>query len=163
MKGSTKGWIYFITNYEDVKIGFTYNISKRLNQLQTANPKKLCLLGFIKKEREFEVSIHSIFKTLCPESHLRGEWFCLAKIYKYLGLFNIDYNKNIPKPINIEFANHKKININYNKKRLEWRKWKNRAKNVGVKPLPARRPTTRERDVWRNLIIQKENYSGTSK
>lgn len=44
-----------------------------------------------------------------------------------------------------------------NKKRTEWRKWKKRAKQVGVEPLPARRPTPAQKEAWINEIKKKEN------
>jgi hypothetical protein len=44
----------------------------------------------------------------------------------------------------------------YNKKRREWHKWKKRAKNVGIDPLPARRPTPAQKKDWINEIKEKE-------
>jgi len=44
-----------------------------------------------------------------------------------------------------------------NKKRTEWRKWKKRAKAVGLEPLPARRPTPAQKEAWINEIKEKEN------
>ena len=43
-----------------------------------------------------------------------------------------------------------------NKKRTEWRRWKKRAKKVGLAPLPARRPTPAQKEEWINEIKQKE-------
>ena len=45
----------------------------------------------------------------------------------------------------------------YNKKRREWHKWKKRAEAVGIKPLPARRPTPAQKETWINEIKAKEN------
>ena len=45
----------------------------------------------------------------------------------------------------------------YNKKRREWHKWKKRAKEVGIEPLPARRPTPAQKEAWINEIKAKEN------
>ena len=44
-----------------------------------------------------------------------------------------------------------------NKKRTEWRRWKKRAKKVGIEPLPARRPTPAQKERWINEIKAKEN------
>lgn len=44
-----------------------------------------------------------------------------------------------------------------NKKRTEWRRWKKRAKKVGIEPLPARRPTPAQKQRWINEIKAKEN------
>ena len=45
----------------------------------------------------------------------------------------------------------------YNQKRKEWYKWKKRAKEVGVEPLSARRPTKGQRKTWEDEIIKKES------
>ena len=45
----------------------------------------------------------------------------------------------------------------YNKKQSEWRKWRIRAKKVGVPPLSSRRPTPAQRKDWENKIMEEEN------
>ena len=45
----------------------------------------------------------------------------------------------------------------YNNKRKEWNQWLSRAKNMGVDPLPARRPTPAQKKVWREEIVRREN------
>ena len=44
----------------------------------------------------------------------------------------------------------------YNAKQREWYNWKKRAKDAGVEPLPARRPTKGQREDWIKEIIAKE-------
>ena len=48
----------------------------------------------------------------------------------------------------------------YNNKRREWYSWKKRAEKVGMKPLPARRPTPAQRKSWINEIKKKEEQQG---
>ena len=52
-----------------------------------------------------------------------------------------------------------KIKEKRNKKRTMWRKWQKRAKEAGVKPLPARRPTPGQRKAWEKAIIKKEKQA----
>jgi hypothetical protein len=72
----TKGFIYFIVNYQarKVKIGYSTNPQRRLKELLTANDGKLELAkvvpGTIKDERKY----HQVF---C-HSKVRREWFKLT-------------------------------------------------------------------------------------
>ena len=43
-----------------------------------------------------------------------------------------------------------------NEMRREWHKWKKRAKAVGIKPLPAKKPTKGQRKEWELSIIAAE-------
>tara|TARA_R100000995_G_C3446112_1_gene105751 strand:+ start:57 stop:701 length:645 start_codon:yes stop_codon:yes gene_type:complete len=61
---------------------------------------------------------------------------------------SVDEKKNLKKAIKRGEAN---------KKRTEWRKWKRRAKEVGLEPLPARRPTPAQKEQWINEIKKKED------
>lgn len=61
---------------------------------------------------------------------------------------SVDEKKNLKKAIKRGEAN---------KKRTEWRKWKKRAKKVGLEPLPARRPTPAQKEQWINEIKKKED------
>jgi hypothetical protein len=45
----------------------------------------------------------------------------------------------------------------YNRKQKEWYKWKKRAKNVGMEPLKAKRPTKGQRKEWEKEIIKRES------
>lgn len=77
------GFIYFVSDEENVKIGYTNNIEKRINQLQTGNAKELKLLFFIKGNKKVEEFLHGYFK----EFHVKGEWF---KINEYINEKNIN-------------------------------------------------------------------------
>ena len=68
------GKVYFITDCENIKIGFTkLDVEKRLNQLQTGCVKKLFILGYITGTMQDEKMLHNMFGS----SRLRynGEWF----------------------------------------------------------------------------------------
>lgn len=72
----TKGFVYFIVNYQDrkVKIGYSTNPEQRLKQLLTGNDGKLELAkvvpGTVKDERKYQ-------RVFC-HSKIRREWFELT-------------------------------------------------------------------------------------
>ena len=51
----------------------------------------------------------------------------------------------------------------YNKQQREWRRWRIRAKKVGIEPLKGRRPTPAQRKDWENSIMEAENAKQESK
>jgi hypothetical protein len=68
----TTGKIYFITDGEFIKIGYTEkDINTRLAQLQTANAKELIVVLDLLGSRELEKQLHKKFGHL----KIRGEWF----------------------------------------------------------------------------------------
>lgn len=68
--------IYFIEDGDAVKIGFTKdaNPKNRIRSIQTGNPKKLTLLGFVPGTIQDERRIHNDLK----DYRLEGEWFSFA-------------------------------------------------------------------------------------
>lgn len=68
-----KGHVYFIQAQRSlaIKIGFAVDISKRLDQLQTANAEELTVVGSTPGTVLDEKALHRRFAT----SHIRGEWF----------------------------------------------------------------------------------------
>lgn len=68
--------IYFVTDGEYVKIGFTDkdDVQQRLNALQIGNARELKLLGTILGGREEEALLHRVFDGF----RVRGEWFMTA-------------------------------------------------------------------------------------
>ena len=75
-KYDSRGLIYLITDKEYTKIGATsYNVEKRLSELQTGNPKKLEVIGSyrVKNKLTTEKFLHKKFK----EKNILGEWFKL--------------------------------------------------------------------------------------
>lgn len=70
--GARKGFVYFIQSEEGpIKIGFSDDPAKRLDQLQVASPSQLRLLGSLPCKSTREAAIHGYF----AEHRLRGEWF----------------------------------------------------------------------------------------
>jgi len=81
----TPGNIYLVSDGVFTKIGATtYNIKKRLNELQVGNASKLLILGSYPANRKLSVEryLHNIFS----EKRIRGEWFDLSQseIHKIL-------------------------------------------------------------------------------
>ena len=73
LRNHDNGFIYFVQQGDDgpVKIGWSYDPKNRIDQLQTANPAKLCLLGSYPGSEGDERELH---KSL-SKHRVRGEWF----------------------------------------------------------------------------------------
>jgi len=63
--------IYLITDGLNYKIGYSQNPLKRLQQLQTAQSKKLKLIAIFEGDKRKEKQIHYILR----QFHRQGEWF----------------------------------------------------------------------------------------
>jgi hypothetical protein len=72
-KPSALGFVYCIRDgYKGtVKIGFSNNPNRRLQQLQTASATHLELCGVIETVQSFEKFLHHVFR----DRHVFGEWF----------------------------------------------------------------------------------------
>ena len=84
--------VYFITDGQYIKIGYTKNdAKKRLKQLQTSSPKKLFLLGYINGDKMVEKSLHKQFyKSIV---RINGEWFSPTQdLLDYINDNNLDDN-----------------------------------------------------------------------
>lgn len=66
-----KGYIYFITDGDAIKIGFAKNPAQRLIDLQISHYFELHLLASFAADFSMERRLHSQFKAI----HIRGEWF----------------------------------------------------------------------------------------
>lgn len=67
------GHIYFITDQQRIKIGFSNNPIRRLREMQTGHPLELKLIGSIPGCEYEEFVIHHRFNHL----RLKGEWFTI--------------------------------------------------------------------------------------
>lgn len=68
------GFVYFFTNGENIKIGFTKNsVEKRLKQLNTGNDYQLYCLGYFQGTQKEEKSLHRKFSNFRIRNN--GEWF----------------------------------------------------------------------------------------
>ena len=69
LAGSSR--VYFIEMNEFIKIGFTRNLSRRLEELALGHPYEILLLHDIPGTFDTETDMHRRFRHL----HVRGEWF----------------------------------------------------------------------------------------
>lgn len=69
------GVVYFITDGEFTKIGYTFELMQRFADLQIANPKELTIAKyyFIQFPYREEQRLHTEYKSKL----IRGEWYCL--------------------------------------------------------------------------------------
>lgn len=64
--------IYFIQKDNEIKIGRSVDIERRIEELQVANSVDLRLLYVIENvDESFESHVHEV----CNRFHIRGEWF----------------------------------------------------------------------------------------
>lgn len=84
--------IYFFTNGSNIKIGYTKNIEKRLQQLNTGSDYRLYSLGYIDGGLEKEKELHKLFSK--ERIRINAEWFFPSKNL-------IDYINNNNKKDNI--------------------------------------------------------------
>lgn len=83
------GYVYFITNGENIKIGYTKNsVQKRLKQLNTGSDRQLYLLGYMKGTMADEKNLHLIFEIYKIRDN--GEWFEASEdILNYINQVNL--------------------------------------------------------------------------
>ena len=88
IKNNKIGFVYFITNGQNIKIGFTSKSPKqRLKQLNTGSDKQLFLLGYMSATQSKEKELHSQFEYLKIRSN--GEWFQVDdKLLDYINEVN---------------------------------------------------------------------------
>lgn len=67
----TMGGVYFVTDGENIKIGYSGAPVVRLTDLQAANARPLAILGVIAGTYATEGKLHARFQN----SRVRGEWF----------------------------------------------------------------------------------------
>lgn len=68
--------IYFIQSESgEIKIGYSCNVSNRLRDLQSSNPKKLYILRIIPGTKNLEIALLAKFS----KYKIQGEWFHPAK------------------------------------------------------------------------------------
>lgn len=87
--------VYFISDLEKIKIGFTkQNVNKRLRQLNTGSPKQLYLLGYIEGDKNLEKYLHIKFDKYKVRNN--GEWFIAnQEIIEYINTNNLLKNTYI--------------------------------------------------------------------
>ena len=76
-----KRYVYFIKSKNSVKIGISNNPNQRLKNLQTANPNKLHIIGYVNgdicKEKKIQADLRKY--------SISGEWFKYCnKVKEYI-------------------------------------------------------------------------------
>ena len=69
--GDVRGRVYFIMGDEAIKIGYSIDPVKRLNELQVGSSYPLILLGVIDGTKELESDLHEHFRDI----RMMREWF----------------------------------------------------------------------------------------
>jgi len=84
-----KHYLYAISNGEQIKLGMSSNVKKRLSALQTSSPSELVLLWkyYIANTPADAIKIEKRLHRACKEFHIRGEWFTMDCIGT-VNLFN---------------------------------------------------------------------------
>lgn len=97
--------IYFVTDGENVKIGYTNgNLAQRLSQIQTGNPKRLKVLGTMEGGKQKERELHQQWSG----ARRSGEWFSLTDdMLKW-----IETHSSRTVPANKSPANRAKATVN---------------------------------------------------
>lgn len=70
--------IYFLSDGENIKVGYSENVKKRINSIQVANPKKLSAELVIEGDYFLEQKIHLDLQ----EYRVNGEWFYISDAVK---------------------------------------------------------------------------------
>lgn len=65
------GYVYFIRSGQSVKIGFSRDVKKRLQQLKTGAAHKVSILAAVPGTMDTEAYFHRMF----AEYRMSGEWF----------------------------------------------------------------------------------------
>lgn len=83
-----KHYLYAISNGQEVKLGMSGDVSKRLKALQTSSPSELVLLWkyYIANTPKDAIKIEKMLHRACKQFHVRGEWFtmdCVAIVNKF--------------------------------------------------------------------------------
>lgn len=72
------GCVYLISDGEHVKIGATsYAVTKRLNELQTGNSRRLSIIGHYEVKNKISTESHLHSKYI--DKNILGEWFSLSE------------------------------------------------------------------------------------
>lgn len=84
--------VYFITDGDYIKIGYTKNNSdKRLKQLQTSNAKRMFVVGYVEGDKTVEKNLHKKFNDCIVRQN--GEWFFpTEQLLQYINDNNLKEN-----------------------------------------------------------------------
>lgn len=74
-----KHYLYAISNGQEIKLGMSSDVNKRLKALQTSSPSELVLLWkyYIANTPKDAIKIEKMMHRSCSQFHIRGEWFTM--------------------------------------------------------------------------------------
>lgn len=77
-----KHYLYAISNGDQIKLGMSSDVNKRLKTMQTSSPAELVILWkyYIANAPAEALKIEKMLHRACKEFHIRGEWFDMACI-----------------------------------------------------------------------------------
>lgn len=83
-----KHYLYAISNGDQIKLGMSSDVNKRLKAMQTASPAELVVLWkyYIANTPADAIKIEKMLHRACKEFHIRGEWFdnrCIDTVNKF--------------------------------------------------------------------------------
>lgn len=83
-----KHYLYAISNGDQIKLGMSSDVNKRLKTMQTASPAELVLLWkyYIANTPADAIKIEKMLHRACKAFHIRGEWFdraCIDTVNKF--------------------------------------------------------------------------------
>lgn len=81
-------YLYAISNGDQIKLGMSADVNKRLKAMQTASPAELVLLWkyYIANTPADAIKIEKMLHRACKQFHIRGEWFeraCIDTVNKF--------------------------------------------------------------------------------
>lgn len=76
-KTNTKHYVYAISDGENIKIGMSNDVDKRLKTLQTSNSKDLIVVWkyYAGRQAKDATKIEKMLHRQCKSHRIRGEWF----------------------------------------------------------------------------------------
>lgn len=76
-KSNKKHYIYAISNGDQIKLGMSNDVSKRLKGLQTSSPRDLLVLWkyYVSDTSKGAIAAEKKLHKACKEYRIRGEWF----------------------------------------------------------------------------------------
>lgn len=74
-----KHYLYAISNGQEIKLGMSSDVNKRLKSMQTASPSELVVLWkyYIANTPADAIKIENKLHRACKAYHIRGEWFTM--------------------------------------------------------------------------------------
>jgi len=74
-----KHYLYAISNGQEIKLGMSGDVNKRLKSMQTASPSELVVLWkyYIANTPSDAIKVEKRLHRACKAYHIRGEWFTM--------------------------------------------------------------------------------------